>query len=446
MKFNSFNSLLRLVFVLKITLFSIQTSFAQYHVEWSAVFGGGFPDKANGGLVLPSDSGFLLVGSSVSPTQKIWVVRTDKFGKGKWGRTYGERNMLLEAKAVAFDSDSGFVVAGSAVLNRAIDADMYVTKLDRNGNEMWSKYYGDRMQEEAYAIVVEPDGYVMAGYQMSTIDYEPDAMLMKLDRDGFKVWAKTFGDVKADYCYSLAKTFDGGYVLAGTKGNARGNKGKMFWVIKTDSNGETIWEQTYGESKWNSANSIIQTSDSCFVAVGFMKADDFESADIYCVKMDAYGMVIWSTVIGSSTWDEATDVVETFDKGYAVAAYTKSNDESLSDFRTLKLDIDGKLIWEHTFHRKSLDYPKEILETYDNGLALIGATFSEKTVGWDFAVLKYENNLRPVVDVVNPYNKFSAFEEKNYPIAFTVLSKSDLKEYKVLVNDRTVFKEKFEVD
>jgi hypothetical protein len=199
-----------------------------------------------------------------------------------WEKTYGGRGDD-EAKSIQQTKDGGYIVAGGN------SADVYVIKLDANGNKSWEKTYGGSDDDIANSIQQTKDGgYIVAGGTHSFGAGRGDVYVIKLDANGNKVWEKTYGRRGDDEAKSIQQTTDGGYIVAGyTKSFGAG--GEDFYIIKLDANGNMVWEKTYGGSDDDGAHSIQQTSDGGYIVAGRTYSFGIEGFDIYVIKMDAEG-------------------------------------------------------------------------------------------------------------------------------------------------------------
>jgi len=122
----------------------------------------------------------------------------------------------------------------------------YIIKLDKNGNKIWEKAYGGSKNEEAYSVQQTKDGgYIVAGLTYSIGSGGKDVYIIKLDRNGNKVWDKTYGGNGWDEAFSIQQTIDGGYIVAGFSDSFGAGNGD-FYIIKLNKNGSKEWEKTFG--------------------------------------------------------------------------------------------------------------------------------------------------------------------------------------------------------
>jgi hypothetical protein len=144
---------------------------------------------------------------------------------------------------------------------------------------------------------------------------------VKLDGSGNVVWAKTIGGSNEDVVRSIIRSSDGGYVVAGyTKSFGAG--GSDIYVVKLDSAGNVVWTKAIGGSDKDEAGSIIQSSDGGYIVAGHTRSFGL-GGDIFVMKLDSSGNVVWAKTIGSGRWDSASSIIQSSDGGYVIAGETE---------------------------------------------------------------------------------------------------------------------------
>ncbi len=155
-------------------------------------------------------------------------------------------------------------------------------------------------------------------------------------------WQKTYGGSGEDVAYSIQRTSDGGYIVAGYTTSFDAG-GRDVYILKLDSNGNKVWERTYGGSDWDEAYSIQRTSDGGYIVAGYTTSFDAGGRDVYILKLDSNGNKVWERTYGGSNWDGAYSIQQTSDGGYIVAGGTGSVFDFNMDVYILKLDRNGNL-------------------------------------------------------------------------------------------------------
>ena len=162
----------------------------------------------------------------------------------EWERTFG-RARWDDCGSAQQTTDGGYIIVGTTTPGPGVSgsgsSDIYVIKTDDNGNEMWSQTLGGEHEEVGQSIQQTSDGgYVIAGYQrLSGRSWLTDVYLSKTDGTGNEVWSRTFGGEDIDKGESVQQTIDGGYIVAGwTKSFGAGERD--IYVIKTNAEGDEV--------------------------------------------------------------------------------------------------------------------------------------------------------------------------------------------------------------
>ncbi|MDH5770169.1 MAG: hypothetical protein OEZ25_02620, partial [Candidatus Bathyarchaeota archaeon] len=252
----------------------------------------------------------------------------------------------------------------------------------------WSKTYGGTNDEWAYSVVQSNDGgYAVAGYTLSYGAGGCDMWLVKTDATGNMQWSRAYGGTNDERAYSVVRTVDGGYALAGQT-YSYGAGGSDFWLVKTDSNGNMQWSRTYGGTGPDYVRSVVQTVDGGYALAGSTLSFGLGAADIYLVKTDSSGNMQWNKRYGGDYWDRAYSVVQTGDGGYALAGYTESYGAGSDDFWLVKTDSSGNMQWSKTYGGTNGDSAYSLVQTGDGGYALAGQTYSYGTGNGDAWLVK----------------------------------------------------------
>jgi uncharacterized delta-60 repeat protein len=401
--------------------------------SWSRAYGGTDSDDAFAIAPTP-DGGYVVAGSTESfgagkgqdspdlggpnlpGKTDVWVLKLDGRGNVQWQKTYGGPGGE-EARAIAPTSDGGYVVAAWVgqvhgfvhIYEKSFipteeheytippsfgagKGDVWVLKLDGSGNVVWQKTYGGTNEDEAHAIVPTSDGgYIVAGSTESFGAGKGDVWVLKLDGSGNVQWQKTYGGTNWDGAHAIAPTSDGGYVVAG-RTESFGAGGWDVWVLKLDGSGNVVWQKTYGGTNEDEAHAIVPTSDGGYVVAGKTWSFGAGHGDVWVLKLDGSGNVVWQKTYGGTNEDEARAIVPTSDGGYIVAGSTFRRTSSHTgnfDVWVLKLDGSGNVQWQKTYGGTGDEGASAIAPTSDGGYVVAGRT-SSFTGNFDVWVLKLE--------------------------------------------------------
>ncbi len=116
-----------------------------------------------------------------------------------------------------------------------------------------------------------------------------DVYLVKTDVIGTMIWEKTFGEAGEDRSSSVQQTKDGGYIIAGVSDWDFSSGTGDVYLIKTDADGNLIWEKTFGGADCDYGYSVQQTTDGGYIITGDTSSYGAGSFDVYLIKTDADG-------------------------------------------------------------------------------------------------------------------------------------------------------------
>jgi len=326
-----------------------------------------------------------------SKRQDFWIIKLDKNGNMEWDEIFGEE-MTDMARSIIQTKDGGYAVTGSIWTVYASKQDFCVIKLDENGNTEWSKIFDEDENDIAYSIIQTKDeGYAIAGGTGKRFWGEVNCWAIKLDAKGNREWDNNFGGTGWDEIYSIIQTKDGSFITTGcvwSKGAGRGD----VRVAKLDKRGNLVWDKTFGGSENDEARSIIQTDDGGYVVAGFTVSEDTGDRDIWIIKLDKEGNKVWDRTFGGTSEDWANSIIQNKNGDYIVAGWTKSMGAGKTDVWIVKLDKRGNLIWDKTFGGSENDEAHSIIQTEDGGYAVVGWTKSKGAGNADVWVIKLDEN------------------------------------------------------
>jgi hypothetical protein len=290
-------------------------------------------------------------------------------------------------------SDGGYAITGGTYSFGAGGEDVYVVKLDANGNLQWTKTIGGPESEEGVSLIQTSDGgYAIAGLTQSFGAGEDDVYVVKLDANGNLQWTTTIGGKKEDGGFSLIQTSDGGYAIAGYTLSFGAGEADVY-VVKLDANGNLQWTKTIGGPGNEIGFSLIQTSDSGYVIAGSTTSFGTGGVDVYVIKLNANGNLQWTTTIGGKEEDVGVSLIQTSDGGYAIVGSTKSFGAGEWDVYVVKLNANGKPQWTKTIGTKDEKFIKSsIIQTSDGSYVIAGTTRSFGAGGRDVYVVKLDKN------------------------------------------------------
>jgi len=226
------------------------------------------------------------------------------------------------------------------------------------------------------------------GYTASSGAGGYDIHLVRTDGSGELIWEEFYGGSQDDIAYSLAQTVDSGYVITGYT-SSQGPGPYNLWLLKTDSTGTVEWDKVLGGPEGEVGREVRQTTDGGYIITGYTSTWGAGSSDLWLVRTDDAGTVIWDSYFGGTQWDEGQSVVETWDGGFAVTGYTDTDGPVTAigyDLWILKTDSAGIEEWEIILDNGNDNYGQALAQTSDNGYIVAGYSWMEASGADDFDV------------------------------------------------------------
>ena len=263
------------------------------NLQWQKSYGGSNDDVAYD-INQTKDLGFIIAGYTTSSNGDVisnhgfedyWIVKIDSAGSLQWEKTFGGTQQD-RAYSIQQTKEGGYVVAGFSKSNDGDvtgnhgNEDYWIVKIDSNGVLEWQATLGGTLSDEAKTIQQTVDnGYIVAGFTASlngdvTINHGfEDLWMVKLDSTGVIQWQRSFGGSGVDQAYDVKQLTTGGYIAAGSSysldGDVSGNNGGTdYWILKTDSLGDIVWQTSLGGSSIEEAYSISLVSDGDYIVGG----------------------------------------------------------------------------------------------------------------------------------------------------------------------------------
>jgi len=269
--------------------------------------------------------------------------------------------------------------------------------------------YGGSNNDSAQSVVATNDGgYAILGFTQSNdgdittdkTDESFDYWVVKFSAQNTIEWQHTYGGLNNDRGQTIIQTQDGGYAMIGSSdsndGDVSGNNGAQdFWLAKLDTQGNLLWQKTFGFQGNDIGISVIQTNDAGYLLTGILDvtasggqgntsrlSQRHAGGDYWAVKVDAFGELQWSQYFGGNFTDTPEGIAQTDDNGFIVVGGSDSADTDISsnigsyDFWVIRIDENGNLVWEKSFGGQEIDEAKAITKTSDGNYMILGETRS----------------------------------------------------------------------
>jgi hypothetical protein len=351
-------------------------SFLQAQITFVRTYGGHGTDIGTS-VQQTTDRGYIVSGATTSFGAgyfDVYLVKTDSSGDTVWTRSYGGTD-FDQANSVQQTADNGYIVTGYTWCFGAGKCDVYMLKIDPNGDTAWTRTFGGTNEDYGYGGFgvqqTTDSGYVIVGTTNSYGAGMYDVYLIKTDENGDTLWTKVLGGSDYDEGVSVQQTSDGGYIVTGfTRSFGGGNRD--VYLIKTDAMGDTVWTRCYGGANDDVGNSVRQTSDDGYIIAGYTSSFGSGRTDVWLIKTDSSGDTMWTRCYGGGNEDEGYSVRQTTDGGYVATGCTNAFGSVMSDVWLIKTDSRGDTLWTQTFRGAGLDWGETVQQTTDSGYIIAG--------------------------------------------------------------------------
>lgn len=325
----------------------------------------------------------------------------------EWQKCFGG-NKMERPYTIKQTSDGGYIIAGNGQTGAPdhhgsiFYSDYWIVKTNSNGILEWMKSLGGtNMEEEKVYINTISDGYIVSGSTTSNDDdvYENygglDYWIVRLDLSGNIVWQKTLGGSLEDRAANIIQTTDEGFIVVGSthsddglvSTHYGGTTSNDIWVVKLDADGNVLWDKNYGGTGYDTGTDIFQTDDGGFVISGSTYSFDLDisgnhgNRDYVVFKTDSMGNIEWQKCYGGSSADEAYKILQV-NGGYIVAGDVLSNDgdvtgkHSFMDYWIVRTDTNGNIVWQKCYGGNNADYCRSINICGGTGYIVSGTSHS----------------------------------------------------------------------
>ncbi|HEC79303.1 MAG TPA: hypothetical protein ENI34_09245 [candidate division WOR-3 bacterium] len=376
-------------YIIGLLILAVFVSAQAPDTAWTRPFGGSSNDCACS-VALTADGGYIIAGYTSSygaGAFDVWLLKTDAQGNQVWSRTFGGDSSDY-AYSVIQTSDSGYVITGGTRSYSVDESDLWLIKTDAQGNLIWSKTFGAYGYDYGYSVAQTADGgYIITGTTES-YSSSSDLWLIKTDAQGNMLWHRTFGGDNSESGYSVIQTTSGGYVITGETHSYGAGNGDL-WLISTDGQGNAFWTKTFGLSFFDEGRSVQQTSDGGYIITG-VRTSLYSGKNAWLLKTDGNGNQVWSKIFGGGSDDYGYSIILATDGGYIIGGSTESFGAGSGDVWLIKTDTQGDLIWSMTIGGSSGDYGYSVAPTADSGYVIAGITYSYGAGLGDMWLIKTE--------------------------------------------------------
>lgn len=260
-----------------------------------------------------------------------------------------------------------------------------------NLDTLWTASFGGSNEDHGYSVVESVDGgFIISGWTLSFGVSGYDFLMIRTDSEGNVEWIKTHGGKGYDDAYSILKCQDDRYIIAGVT-DSYGSGDRDILVIEINGEGEVLMSKTYGSECWEGAYNIIDTPDGNFLITGFIDSTGMGDCNVYVVKIDNDGNLLWENVYGKGMNSTGRYSTPALDRGYLIAGTLSQTMGMQEDILIIKIDSSGNQEWVNSYGGADWENVREILKISD-GYLVVGSTRSYGNGDYDVLLMKIDEN------------------------------------------------------
>ena len=313
-------------------------------IEWQKRYGNSYDSIQS--IQQTSDGGFVIGGTTPNyqslGVYHSFVLKISNSGAFEWQKVYGTGNIAL-LNSIQITADGGYIVTGTnrGGTNVNHPEDIWVLKLDAQGEVDWSKSLSSDLSERAYAVIQTSDRGYLVGGSKSTGPDTSTSYLVKLSENGTVNWQKSYTGSASDVqgaIRSLKQTSDGGYIVAGERIIL--GYGPDAWILKLTPSGDITWQKSYDLNYDDYVRSIVRTTDGGYLVGGFTRPYSAFN-DLFILRLNSAGTPLWNKKINNpgDSNNYLDTLQETNDRGILVGGYFYL--DAANPFGVFKLDSVG---------------------------------------------------------------------------------------------------------
>lgn len=334
-----------------------------------------------GSIKRTSDGGYIIVGSTLSVYKDysdFYILKTDQNGKPIWSKILG--GSYQDHASDILEVDDGYIIAGASDSYGNGTNDIVIFKISKSGDSLWFRSYPTRYDEVAFRIIEGLDGgYIVCGYTKNTADGSVNALVMKVDSKGNLIWKKDYGERGGEIAYDIKALRSGcGYVFTGLISDMVTGKSDIY-LVKINCSGDMLWYKKLGGPEDDVGYGIDITDSGGFIICGYTASYGNGGRDAYILKVDSIGNPLWSRTFGTAHNDQFSDVIQAQDGGYICVGYINtyfSLQFIYNDLIIVKFNESGELLLQAIFGGSLDDYGVKVIKASDYGYTILGGTSS----------------------------------------------------------------------
>lgn len=378
--------------ILVILLFAVDSLYSQYSQINGQKTLGNLKHNFTYSIITVDDGGYIVLADTETDTNSMdyFITRVSESNEIIWQKTFGGSGVDRPSEIISVANGNFLIIGSTTSTDGDISSnhglyDYWLFKINANGDLIWEKTFGGSNSDFGIDIKTHTGSEIYVGGNSSSIDGDVtennggnDFWFIKLNENGELLQEDNYGGSNDEYFKDLL--IDGNddfYLLGGTRsddGDISFNHGeKDVWIVKADSNGELLWEKSFGGSNVEEGKVTLVKEDSSLIIGAVTNSIDGDLTknyglnDYWIFNIDRSGALIWQKVFGGSRSDVLKDILKTND-GFLIGGNSNSYDgivgenKGLSDVWFVKVYSNGILNWHATYGGSGSDNCSKIIK------------------------------------------------------------------------------------
>ncbi|MHA1973136.1 MAG: LamG-like jellyroll fold domain-containing protein [Candidatus Hodarchaeales archaeon] len=357
---------------------------ANGQLDWEKFYGGAGGEVPYS-FIKTSNGDYIAIGETQSypaDTSNLYLVKTDNNGNLIWNLTYGQSYPDIGYDIIEH-SNGYYYLTGGTTSYGEIGEDLLIMKISPNGNIIWQKTFNRNAWEWGTSIIETQDsGLISVGVNQAFWGDYYDIYILKIDSNGNKQWHKIHQMNFNQFPTKIIRSNDNAYIITGYTENIDDYRKNVF-IMKIDPEGDLIWVKEYGGVGNDISESIVRSDDGYLITGS--TPDENENEDILLLKIDEYGNQQWNKTFGTNNDESAEDIIRIGNQQYLLAGTSYQDTGKTS---ILIVDNLGNLIYQGMLNKTTYHNAKAILQ---NGTK-ITVLSKARNKGMDFSISQFTFN------------------------------------------------------
>ncbi|MCF8302044.1 MAG: T9SS type A sorting domain-containing protein [Bacteroidales bacterium] len=374
-----------------------------------------FPLLYSSAVMQVEDSGYVISGYGFGnePDYHGCWLRTNKYGESIWQNLTGlEEDDYLYAGTKT--SDYGFILTGD-IYEEDEGKNVLLVKVDNEGEMQWAEDFGGVNSDFGKAIYqTGNNNFLITGYTSSMYGSNPqpyDFYVIKTNVDGELLWEKNIGGDEDEYAYSACPAANNSVIIAGST-SSYGPWGSNIFLVKLDNDGNVVWTKTYDNG--DAARSIKPLTDGNYIVLA--KYKPLSGMDqIVALKINENGDTLWCKNYSEVLGGRVKDCAPTNDGGYVITGNKYVGWLNVTDIMLLRADNNGNLLWSRYFGNSAAESGESVKQTYDGGFVITGGgSYSCQNPFITLVKTDSTGCVKPLIDSITGHRHVSIFDTIPY--------------------------------